>query len=119
MDSITVKKDELLAKMKTNRDNHRGVFEKAQEVYRAQIIKELDQMLDDAKQGRKIKRMVMLPEPEDHTSDYDRVIAMLEMSVDDEIDLAEHDFQQYVLDHWAWERSFASNTSSYLAMNDR
>ena len=115
MNEVRVLRTALLEKLERNRSGHRDVFEKAQVKYREQVIEELDQMLSDAKLGRKIKRYVLLPEPEDHTNDYDRVIAMLKMSVEDEIKLSELDFGRYVLDHWEWEAHFASNTRSYLS----
>jgi hypothetical protein len=68
-----------------NRDSHRHLFLKAQEGYRKLVIEELDRMLADAKAGRPIRRSISLTEPSDHTKDYDRVIAMLEMSVDDTV----------------------------------
>lgn len=119
MELINVKKDQLLMKVKGNRDNHRKVFDDGQEVYRERVIAELDSMLSDAKAGRKIQRAVSLIEPEDHTSDYDRVIAMLEMSVDDQVELNEIDFQRYVMDQWGWNASFQNSTAMYAASNKR
>lgn len=84
---------------------------KAQEGYREEVVAELDRMLSDARNGKPIKRAIALPEPIDHTRDYDRVIAMLEMSVDEDIELMSHEFDQYVLDNWQWkELAFLTNT---------
>lgn len=118
MEVVKVKRDELLKKVKDNRANHRQIFEDGQEVYRERVVAELDTMLADAKNGRKIRRMISLPEPEDHTRDYDRIITMLEMSVDSEIELEEHDFSRYVMDQWEWNASFQS-TVAYAASNVR
>lgn len=104
MQTVKVKRDELLMKVKTNREEHRNLFLKAQEGYRKQVIKELDQMLADARDGKPIRRSVNLAEPMDHTQDYDRVIAMLEMSVDLEIEIDSVEFDQYVLDNWDWKQ---------------
>lgn len=117
MNEVTVKRVDLLKKVKENRDNHRSVFNDAQEVYRELMIKELDTMLSDAKAGRKIRRAVSMPEPEDHTRDYDRIIMMLEMSVDDEIELMAQDFARYVMDQWEWNASFQVSTMAYAAQN--
>ena len=113
MEMVTVKTRDLQEVLTTNRDAHRAIFEEAQGHYRDQLIKELDTMLEDARQGRKIRRAVSLPEPEDHTSDYDRVLRMLEMSVHEEVDLSEQDFQYFVMDNWGWQSSFATNTAIY------
>ncbi|KKM74264.1 hypothetical protein LCGC14_1402120 [marine sediment metagenome] len=114
MDTVTVRVKELLATVKENREAHRTLFLTAQGNYREQMVKELDSMLADARAGRRIRRAVSMPEPEDHTADYDRVIRMLEMSVDEEVELHEDDFSRYVMDQWEWARSFASNTMAYV-----
>lgn len=110
MQNVNVKRVILLTKIRENRDKHRELFLKAQNGYRADVIEGLDQMLRDAREGKQIRRSLLIPEPQDHTKDYDRVITMLEMSVDDEIELDWHSFDQYVMDNWAWkEQAFATN----------
>lgn len=114
MNTVTVSKPDLLATLKTNRTEHRGIFEKAQVAYRDAMIKELDKALQDARDGKQIKRAFSLPVPEDHTADFDTAIAMVEWEVGNTIDLEQVDFSQYVLNNWRWAASFASNTTSYL-----
>src|SRR6516225_5289330 len=97
MNTVKVKREELLTKVRANRDAHRSLFLKAQEGYRKLVIEELDRMLADAKAVRPIARSINLVEPADHTEDYDRVLAMLEMSVDDAVILSAEEFSQYVL----------------------
>ena len=113
MNTVAVKREELLTKVRTNRDAHRTLFLKAQEGYRKLVIEELDRMLADAKAGRPIARPINLVEPADHTEDYDRVLAMLEMSVDDTVILGAEEFSQYVLDRWTWSRFAISTNKSY------
>lgn len=113
MNTVKVKRQELLTKVRANRDAHRELFLKAQEGYRKLIIEELDRMLAEAKAGRRISRSINLAEPLDHTSDYDRVIMMLEMSVDDTIVLDATQFDQYVRDHWAWSHQANTIYESY------
>ncbi|HXM03797.1 MAG TPA: hypothetical protein VN939_14390 [Chthoniobacterales bacterium] len=55
-----------------------------------------------------------MPEPVDHTADYDRVISMLEMSAQDLVQVSAEQFDQYVLDNWRWRR-FANETNQWLA----
>jgi len=104
MNTVKVKRQELLTKVRTNRDAHRELFLKAQANYRKFLIEELDRMLADAKANRPVRRSINLVEPRDHTSDYDRTIMMLEMSVDDTIILNVTEFDQYVRDVWAWSQ---------------
>ncbi len=113
MRDITVNKNDLLEKIKENRNNHRGVFEEAVKNYRKRVIEELDDRLDSIKKDKEINLYFHFPEPEDHTKDYDKVIRMLEMEVEETIKLSETDFSAYVMDDWAWRRAWLSNTASY------
>lgn len=79
------------------------------------MIEELDRMLKDAKDGKQIRRAVIMPEPQDHTPDYDRVIAMLEMSVDTVIELDADSFDNYVMDNWAWRANALATNTMYAA----
>src|SRR5215470_9253852 len=112
MNAVKVKREELLTKVRSNRDAHRELFLKAQEGYRKLVIEELHRMLEDARKGRPIQRSLTLTEPSNHIKDYDRVITMLQMSVDDTITLNAQSFDRYVMDNWDWSRfALATNTA--------
>lgn len=110
---VTVKKGELLSILRKNKKNHRSVFIDAQKGYRAQVIAELDQMLDDARNGGRIRRAIELVEPQEHTKDYERVIRMLEMSTASTITVTEAQFRSYVMDEWDWRGAFIGSTVAY------
>lgn len=110
---VTVKKTELLEKIRNNREGHRAEFFKAQEGFKKYLIAELERRLVDAREGRKVQAHMSLIEPEDHTKDYDRVIHMLEMSTADEIVITEKQFSQYVMDEWGWMSAFKNSTANY------
>ena len=114
MSNVTCKKAEILAALRKNRDAHRDIFLAAQNGYRKEVIAELEKSLKDAREGRNVQTTIELEAPEDHTKDYDRIIRMLEMSVKDEIEVSELQFQQYVLDDWTWKFHFASNSARYV-----
>lgn len=116
MNTVKVKKEDLLSKLLVNRENHRSLFLKAQEGYRALVIAELDKSLKDAREGREIRTYISMDAPEDHTDDYDNVIEMLQMSVDTEITLLAQDFQRYVLDKWQWSQAALLRNSTYAAL---
>ena len=115
MNAVKVKREDLLTKVRANREAHRELFLKAQEGYRKLVIEELDKMLADARAGRRISRSINLAEPTDHSSDYERVIMMLEMSVDDAIVLGADEFDQYVRDVWSWSYQTTPMLMSYAA----
>jgi hypothetical protein len=114
MNTIRVNKAELLGKIKANRATHTDIFERALVKYRELVIVELDKMLAEAKAGRRILRAVNLVEPVNHTRDYDRAIAMLEMSVDKEVKLTASEYAQYVDDDWGWKGQFRTSNSRYV-----
>lgn len=109
MEKITARKDELLNKLIANRADHRAIFEEALEGFQAKVREEADRLAVLAREGSKTDVRITLRAPEDHTRDYDRAIAMVQMNVGDTIDLLEHDFAQYVMDDWGWQGTFLSN----------
>jgi hypothetical protein len=112
---IRVRKHELLDKLTTNREAHRALFLEAQEGYKIKAIKELEAALARARNGAAGHVFVSLPFPEDHTKDYDHIIAMVEMSVDDLFELNQNDFARYVLDDWEWKAAFTQSVMAYTA----
>lgn len=114
MNTVKVTRQELLDRITANRKNHRDLFLKAQQGYRKKVIEALDQMLAEARDGKAIRRHIELPEPEDHTDDYDRTITMLQMSVEDHITISAGEFDRYVMDNWAWKATSIASTSLYV-----
>ena len=115
MELITVVKADLLDTLRSNRDEHRSMFIKAQEKYREAMIEELDRALQEAREGGRIQRAFALPIPEDHTDDFDTAIEMLEWDQGKTVELSQRDFLTYVKNDWGWQASFAATTQSYLA----
>lgn len=112
MHSVKVKRSDLIKTVMENRTTHAAEYKAAVGTYLEKATEELTKMLRDARDG-KVKRHLEIPQPETHVEDYDRVIAMLNMSVDDVIELSDQEFRTYVLDEWVWASSFARNTKSY------
>ncbi len=113
MRNITVKKDELITKLKTNRDEHEALYDEAVEVYRRRVVEEAEKLLADAKRGDNIRHAFVLPVPEQHLEDFDRALEMLEWEIDDYVELTEREFAELVQNEWGWARSFTTNTMSY------
>ena len=110
---VTVKKSDLLTKLKHNRSAHRALFVAAYEGFKTAAIKELQGMLSDAMGNRDVRLHLALEVPQDHTKDYDRAITMLEMAVKDEIFIDDREFAQYVMDDWGWKEQFVGTSSRY------
>lgn len=112
--TITVDKVALLETLRQNRTKHSKAFEKAKAGYikvTMQQLKDYIQQLADGDTG--IARFVNAP-PEDHTTDYDNAIDMMEWSTDDTIELTQSQFVQYVKDDWGWKQSWIASNSEYL-----
>lgn len=113
MNQITMKKDDLLAILRANRDKHRMVFLEAQQNYRKMAIAELERTLEDARNGRTIRRTLTLNAPQDMTSFYNRAIGMLEAHTEDTIVVSDSEYRNYVQDEWSWSQNWANNTKTY------
>ncbi len=106
---ITVK--DLLEILRANRDKHITTFEKAMEGYRKEWLEVLERHLDDIRAGKPIYQWTHIVEPKNQTKDYDRVIRMLELEVNETWEVGEVEFAQYVEDDWSWSHDFATSTS--------
>lgn len=113
MQQVKVKKDDLLAVIKTNREKHLEEFNSASKIFIQDAIEKLTQMLAQAQSKGKIIQSLGLAEPQSYVSSYDTAIKMLEMSTDDIIELSHQEFMQYVEDSWGWKQSFTMTTSAY------
>lgn len=115
MNDIKVNKADLIEKITKNRDEHRGIFLRAQEKYREKVIELLDARLAEVREGRPISLHFGLPEPVDYTREYNEALAALEWEVRDTVELDEESFRRLVLNEWRWAQHFAANSTSYLA----
>ena len=115
MKTIKVKKTELLTILKNNRDKHHAVFEEAWEGYRKESIRIHEENLKTLKSGKKVVVAFYEQPPQDHTDDYDVVIRMLEMDVDNHVELDQQQFQNYIDDDWNWKQSWVTSNSKYSA----
>jgi hypothetical protein len=113
MREITVSKTDLLAVLQENRATHRTVFDAALEAYGRAARETLQGELDRLADGKVREVYVHLPRPQDHTTDYDRVIRMVTMHTGDTIQLGETDAAQYVMDDWHWKREFVKMSGTY------
>ncbi len=115
MNTIKVNKQELLAILKKNRDNHHAVFEEAFEGYRKESIRIHEENLKTLKGNKRVIVAFYETAPQDHTADYNVVIRMLEMDVGNTVDLNQQQFTNYVDDNWNWKQQWTISNSKYAA----
>jgi hypothetical protein len=113
--SIKANKADLIAQIQKNRDAHREVFLKAHKAYGEALDKALEARLSAHRRGEHITLYFDLPEPEDHTKDYDVVLGMLNLSVDDQLVITDDQYRQFMLDDWGWKQVFEGTVSRYTS----
>ena len=114
MRKVTVKQDELLKILQENRSVHKADYEDAYKGYLETCAETLEKMLAEINAGdRETVQWTEYP-PQNQVKDYDRVIRMLELSVDDEIELSAEEFSNFVQDDWQWKDSWAVSNSHYI-----
>lgn len=127
---MTYKREDVLARVKENREKHAIDLEKAMEGYRLEVLekleevatkslKELQAVEKDGLSAWKNSYFYVKPDkPEDHRGDYDQVIDMLEMAQLSEIELDRSEFTRYVRDEWDWSAKFAETSSNYISKHN-
>lgn len=116
MEPVRVKKTDLVTRLEKNKKEHVKIFDEAVEGYRKKVTQILEDHLKRVKSGSLVRVMISLPEPSDHTKDYERALEMMAMSLDDEIEIDETTFSELVMDDWSWKREFLTTNSAYSAM---
>jgi hypothetical protein len=123
---VTVKKDELLAKLRENRAAHEAEYNKAVEGWHNKIDTVFGShkgILSKAKLGTLTAKDVgrnseayelITDPPENYLSSYDTAISMLEWHTGDEMKIERAQFEQYILDKWNWKASFSLKNSAYI-----
>jgi hypothetical protein len=110
---ITVEKTKLRAAVQKNRDLHKAIFDEAVIGYKEEAVRLLEAHIERIKAGKVGYVAVSLPMPVNHTRDYDRILAILDMEVAQIIELTEDEFAKYVQDDWSWKREFIGTAQTY------
>lgn len=117
--TVRVERAALIERIQTNRDDHRKIYEEAMEGWKKAVTEELERMYQDALKGKDYRLRINLVRPDDHTDEYDSVLELLEMSLDDEFELTYQEFNNFVLDKWGWQNDFLTMSASYGSLSAR
>lgn len=104
---------DLLKVIRDNHEEHVRIYKVARAAYQAEAVKYLEESLALAKEGKEIRREIKLIEPMNHSTDYDQIISMLEMTSDKFIVLDSREFSMFVMDNWNWKDQFENMALSY------
>jgi len=114
MRKVTIKQDALLEILRENRDTHKTDYEDARKGYLETCAETLERYLAEFKAGERDTLHWSEIPPTSQVKDYDRVIRMLELSVDNEIELTSDEFANYVQDDWHWKGGWELTNSNYI-----
>lgn len=104
---------EVLATVRTNRDNHAKIVSEARVGFLVKAKEMLDAESAKLAAGKLRSLKVNLAAPVDHTSEYDTVIRMLEMHREATIELDADSIRMFVEDKWDWTERFLAENSAY------
>lgn len=113
--NIRAKKDEILAKLRTNRETHATIVAEARKGYVDLAREALRQRLDQLESGKVVALTFSLEPPQDHSDVYDTAIQMLELATDDVIEMDSTQVRTLVMDQWDWSRKFLTSNAQYSA----
>jgi len=114
LDTVKVDREKLLGTLQENKAKHVAEYDEAVEEYRKQAEKALRKRAIEIRDGETLKKEIDdLPAPTSFAKDYDRAIAMVEWSTEEQLELDEQAFRAWVLDEWNWRGQFAGTTSIY------
>jgi len=115
MHSINVDKNELIKILKENKDKHEKLYDEAVIGYRAEVCEKLEDALRKASCGEKYITNLEMSVPQHYLKDYDRIIGMLELATEKEIELNSGEYDQYVNDEWHWAGTTKSINTMYAS----
>lgn len=113
---IVANKEEILAKLRTNREKHRGIVIEARVGYfkkAREVLKEKMNELEQSVGKSDYMLQVVLQPPEDHTEDFDTAINTLKLHEESTIELTAEVIRMYVEDKWPWRQQFLCINSAY------
>lgn len=111
--TITANREEVLAKVKANRDEHADIVKEAREGYMKKAEEALQKKLAALREGKLVRLGFSLQPPLDHTKEYDLAITMLELHTGDTVELTAIQVQNFIHDDWDWKQRWSSSNSLY------
>ncbi len=94
---IKVKKQELIDRIKANKNKHIELYEKAVIAYKKEALEQLDNLTGDVENGV-LDIKLNLVTPINNEQNYDDIIEMFEWDVEEIVDIGQNEFREYVQD---------------------
>jgi hypothetical protein len=77
-------------------------------------MKELKNLTDDKFDDFNL--YVHAEKPTCHYDDFDTVIGMLKLSIEDTVNITPQEYKQYYLNDWQWKRDWEVSNTNYMMM---
>lgn len=94
---LLVKKADLIAQIKKNKEAHIKAYAKAVVAYKKEALKQLAEQTKAAKEG-KLNIHLTLISPVSLADHYDELVEMFELEVREEIELTQQEYNEYYKD---------------------
>lgn len=113
--TVNVKRLELLEMLKKNKELHQKEYDEALVDFKKAMIAELQKQLKLAKAEKLNELHISMYPPQNHAGDFQEVIDMMEVSVDEVINLDSESFKAFFKNEWSWSAQFKLLASTYKA----
>ncbi len=118
MQPLKYKTAELIEILKKNRDEHKGLFDKAILGWLKSVGEAAQSVVAAGTNEIKVRKELQglyshLQCPADETAAYDHAIRKLELTTQDEIELDDREFKSFVEDDWDWKNNWMTSNSAY------
>ncbi len=110
--TITIKKKDLIEKIKENKTAHIKEYEEAVVTYKEEANKQLLEAKKELDNGS-LRIGITLTTPINKSEEYDKIIEMFNWEVKDEIELTQSEFNEYVHDDNEFSRQAKFANSFY------
>lgn len=118
--------NKIVAIIQTNREQHLETYQEVTKNFQELLVEETERLYKAAfeyseggRDWESYRRLTMkvlsMQKPVHYLEDYDRAIAMLQMTECELIELDQEDYARFVLDDWKWKENFTASNATYLA----
>jgi hypothetical protein len=95
--TVTVKKSDLIKKIKENKEAHLKDYAEAVEAYKKEAQRQIS-LQQEALNAGKMNIGISLTAPVNKAEEYDKILTMFEWEINKEVELSQGEFNEYVLD---------------------
>jgi len=101
--TITVKKLALIEQLKTNKVKHIKEYEEAVIAYKEEALLQLASQVQRVEEGSLDARLNLVT-PINNSGEYDKVISMFDWEINEDVELEQDEFNEFVLDEFEFAR---------------